>query len=184
MEPYDVVEMKRTADPRWAEAASAYEDPKYYASELPPGPGRLLENLRESAFYSRDLLSAAAYRSLGQVGVALGVCALALFMITSIPDSDLRIVLARGLILVLGSAWLFAQIERAFLWHDAVGQVEQIDRRLSQADPLGLEPALAIYADYSSTVASVPAIPTDLYWSRRSKLEQLWREGGKRLGEG
>ena len=36
-------------------AASACLDPDYYASELPPGDGRLAELIEESAFYTAHL---------------------------------------------------------------------------------------------------------------------------------
>ena len=159
-----------TARARSADAAT------YYSSDEPPGSRRLRDLILESAFYSRHLYGKAASRALLFVVLVLIGVVTALFVAVPAATDDWRLLVARVLVVVLGSALLFELLEAGLAWWSASAETGAVLRRAERADLSDQYTALSFVGDYSAATAAAPPIPSDLYAKEREHLDSIWAD--------
>lgn len=177
-EKLDVTDLWMLFDEKVRASAAKFDDADYYASKEGPGPDRLLEILKESAFWSKHLYAASARRAFkGVAAVVVGVLVVSLIVLPSTTGESL-LLLARGLVVFLGFIVGADQLGTAIAWSDAKSQLEALHRRLDRVRLDEMEPCLAIFADYTAATSLAPPIPTGVYEAEQGKLNALWEEAG------
>jgi hypothetical protein len=175
-EPIDVTDLRHGFSNRAERAAIDHEDPSYWSTTAPVGPKRLVEQLQESAYYSKHLYRETA-KDATKISVALGAVAIALLLATVLVDSDAaRLAVTRIVVVFLAFLITVDGVTLALAWGSAAQQAGNVDRRLERCDPDGSEAVLAIWGDYSVATATAPPIPTPVYGKHKERLEQEWAD--------
>lgn len=160
------------------ERAAAKADANYYASTLPPGEDRLIENLYESAFWSADL-----YRhSARPAWVRFGVLALAviLIIVMTVPflAGDLGVILARIVLVVmtiLVSREVFGDAVAYSMAHRDVSLVlERLEALKGKPDKAA--DLMLILGDYNAAVEAAPMPQAGVYERRHEAITEAWRD--------
>lgn len=158
--------------------AAAKADPDYYASGLPAGEERLIENLYESAFWSADLYKHSEKSA--WVRFAVMAIAVVFFMVTTIPflSGELPIVLSRIALVVmtvLASREVFGDAAAYSTAHREVCKViERLEALRVKADKKA--DLMLILGDYNSAVETAPMPQYGVYERRRNVIAEAWRE--------
>jgi len=149
-----------------------------YASASPAGLNRVLENVCQSAFFSRQLAAYCAHYLLILL-VVTGVVAVSflLFCLHTLHDAVSAVTAARSVAATLvflisvgtircwrGYATFSAKAEQAYA---------EADRQLAQADPGPCE-THRILAEYQLARAAAPLIPTAVWRFHRTRLNEIW----------
>lgn len=159
-------------------AASACINPDYYASELPPGYGRLAELLEESAFYTAHLQAVSGLVMRVIVVVFLATFSIVAFVGLPYATTDALMVLIRVALAFLVFI-LSTDVFGAMIGHKhAANNAKDIYMRLSAARaakfPHG--DVLLGLSDYNAVVEAAPEVVPYIYNWRRADLDQRWRE--------
>jgi hypothetical protein len=149
-----------------------------YSSGKPPGPERVLENLGESAWFTKHLADwcACALRALfvGTVGIAV---ALLLLSATSLSGTPVGIVAAKfvaaTLIFLISIGTLRSWLAYSALSQKA-GDVDVEADRLLTTDKADAFEAQRLLAEYQLARASAPLVPTWVWRLRRDFLNKNW----------
>lgn len=182
-EPLDVTDLRHGFSDRAERAAPDHEDLSYWSTTAPVGPKRLVGQLQESAFYSKHLYCAAA-KDATKVSVALGVVAVALlFAAVLVGSGEVRLAVARTVVVFLAFLITVDGVTRALAWGGAAQQASDVDRRLERCDPDGSEAVLAIWGDYGVATATAPPIPTPVYRKHKDRLEREWADRRTRVAQ-
>jgi hypothetical protein len=152
-------------------------DESYFASESEVGAQRLLENLRESSWWSKHLagwmLVASSLISstllIGSlVALALSIAATtnsaALDSISRVVAALLTLILSLGLVKLIAGYFTFAKKSEQ-IENEAIGQLA---KTLSDVE------AIRILQEYQIARASAPLIPDWIWRMRRPLLNGLW----------
>lgn len=152
-------------------------DPDYFASASPPGKGRFVEMLEESAIWTTNLAGFAATEAWGQFGISIAASALAIFASVEFADRSmleaiLRAFFAIAVVLLsvdfLGAAWAY---------RNASVETRRIIDRL-QAHKGGktpLERVMIIFAEYNSAVEAMPLFPSGLHARHEVSLNEKYK---------
>lgn len=151
------------------------EDPDYYATDASPGPARLRAELQESAFWSRELYSAAAPFAYTVAIIIFTFVVGALFAVVGTESSDLSLVVARIGVLFLSFLVFSDILTQGLAWTDASRRSDAVCRRLETETLQDEAGALAVFGDYCVATAATPPIPTFIYERNRGRIETAWR---------
>jgi hypothetical protein len=158
---------------RWRE-----EDP-YFGSTQPLSPRRLVENVRESSWWSKRLAGdmASAAWMLGAALAVLGILTLVAATNGLMSEDAVQSSapwLSGGILLLISQSPL--QARRRYLeLRDGVERIQERAHSLLQSRQVNEIEALEIAADYHLVRQCAPVIPTAWYNHRRDTLNNLWR---------
>jgi hypothetical protein len=151
----------------------------YYASAEPPGPKRLLDNLKESIFWQAALCEKMAIYCLWAVGALVVLLVLTAWLaLMTLQDQAAREVAAKLLAAVV--AFLITRNTGDLWWsfHKVASHLRQIE---AQAQELGRQRATPKLADvlklvheYDILLVQAPQVPDFVYWANRDELNGLW----------
>lgn len=173
-EPTDIAYLRQRFSNRAETEAHRFEDPHYYASTKPAGPTRLCDYLQESVFWSQHLYRVAARRSGIRailLFISLLLAALGLLVFVSVTT---QLLFAKALVVLLGFLIAHDEFGRALAWQAAATQVGAVGSKLQHVGISHIEPALAVFGDYSVATATAPPIPTGIYKSEENRINDLW----------
>jgi hypothetical protein len=161
-----------------ADQAKANEQANYYATQLPPGPGRLAEMLEESALYTEHLQRISSYAMAGLLLLFGAGFLVILLFTTPFVDRDIAFVAVR-LFLAMLVFVMSADVLGAFRQHRAAAaDIKEVRQRLSVADRQGypLPDVLLAMADYTSAIESAPESVPWAYKYCAAELDARWRQ--------
>lgn len=158
--------------------AFACRDPDYYASELPPGYGRLAELVEESAFYTAHLQAKSAI--VMRVIIVCFLVAFAIIAFVGLPytATDTMMVVVRiamaFLVFVLSTDVFGAMVAHKH----AAADSKEIYMRLSRARAAKFPESdvLLALSDYNAVIEAAPEVVPYVYGFCRTGLDQRWRE--------
>ncbi|MFC0220185.1 hypothetical protein ACFFJ7_17495 [Pseudochelatococcus lubricantis] len=160
------------------EKARKNENPNYYATRNPAGPGRLAEMIEESAFYSGKLQTISANVMLGVILLFAVIFACIAIFAAPVVARDtamtgLRVFLAI-LVFVMSSDVLGAYR----LHKSAAKAINEVRMRLVTAEGQDYPEADVLLAmvDYNAAVESAPESVPYAYKFSEKKLNKLWTE--------
>ncbi|ADM08204.1 hypothetical protein PB2503_00617 [Parvularcula bermudensis HTCC2503] len=156
--------------------ATAKADTNYYASRLPPGEDRLIENLYESAFWSADLFKYSA-RTAWVRFAGLAFAAI-LVIVTIVPflSEDLDIILSRIFLVVMTVLVSREVLGDAFNYSMAQHEVCLVLERLEalKGKPNKTADLMLILGDYNAAVEAAPIPQTGVYERRKQNITDSW----------
>lgn len=158
--------------------AAGKADPDYYASGLPAGEERLIENLYESAFWSADLYRHSAKSA--WIRFAVMAIAVIFIIVTTLPflSDELPIILSRIVLVVmtiLASREVFGDAVAYSTAHREVCLImERLEALRVKADKTA--DLMLILGDYNSAVEMAPMPESGVYERRRNVVSEAWRE--------
>jgi hypothetical protein len=157
--------------------AAAKADPGYYASALPAGEERLIENLYESAFWSADLYKHSAKSAWIRFG---GMAIAVIIIIVATPpflSGELPIILSHIVLVVmtiLASREVFGDAVAYSTAHREVGLVmERLEALRAKTDKT--TDLMLILGDYNSAVETAPMPQSGVYERRRDEISRARR---------
>jgi hypothetical protein len=150
----------------------------YFASTTDPGPTRALENLQESAWWSKQLA--------GRMGdiclwVTIGLVAISLIVliwsVNAVQDANILSSIGRlitSVLMLIFSVGIWRLILGYYTFRKKAEVAEQQAEALlnSGCDPID---ALKAWHDYQVARASAPLIPSSLWSRMRDDLNQTWK---------
>ena len=157
--------------------AKTIDSSGYYDCQSQPGPGRLVEMIEESAFWSEDLYRHSSRRAILWAG---GGLLLSVMMVTlvAIPGINAELGMNSGrvvfaLVPFLLSGEVFGS---AAAYGVAAHELARILAQLEIQKAKGITPqaALVLFAEYNSAVEGAPPIFPGIYKARRSDLNERW----------
>jgi hypothetical protein len=161
-----------------ADLANANEKADYYATRLPPGPGRLAEMLEESALYSEHLQRISSYGMLG-ILLLFGLCFLVIALTTTpFVERDSVFIIIR-LFLAMLVFVMSSDVLGAYRQHlTAAKEIREIRQRLSVADRDGypLPDVLLAMTDYISAIERAPESVPWAYAYYATELDARWKQ--------
>ncbi|NWF92965.1 MAG: hypothetical protein HXY46_08610 [Syntrophaceae bacterium] len=150
---------------------------RWFASEAPPGPKRLLECSQESFFWTHRLMQHAARWALGITIGGLICVALVLYSVAFTPwlkGSDLlaRVIIAVVLSLITSGFYSWCR-----LFRERSAQVRDLDNELEylKTTQYTLEDVLRIVHEYDCLIMDTPPVPDFIYSLHRDELNKLWK---------
>lgn len=166
----------------WANYRTVRSKPntsRYFASDLPPGQGRVLANLRESIFWQSNLARyASAYSLYALVVVVLLAAVTAYVGMASLEDHPTQIAVAKTFLVLVIFGVTGGLLK---LWLDHAKQAEELDVLDTAAKSLVDHPGSAtdldvvrLVQEYNSLVSLGPAVPDFVYDWNESKLNELY----------
>ena len=158
--------------------AAAKSDANYYASNLPPGEDRLIENLYESAFWSADLYRHSARPA--WLRFFMLAVAILLVVATTLPflSGDLAVIVSRIVLVVmtvLVSREVFGDAMAYLTAHREVGLImERLEALRAKTDKSA--DLMLVLGDYNSVVEAAPMPQFGVYQRRKEKISRAWQE--------
>jgi len=162
-------------DEKFHYAADYYKPPAHPQSE----EKTLLNNLQESAFWSKHLFGIAAQRTIWLLLlISFGVIFFVFLIEPLLVYQDVSLI---PKIIVVFLAFVIAdELSTAFAWREAAHSCDAVDRRvekvLAEVKAPSQEAILAIFSDYAVATAVAPPIPKNIYEAEWDHLEQSWKE--------
>jgi hypothetical protein len=153
---------------------------EYFASKEPPGTKRALENLQESAWWSKHLSERMGNYYL--IGTCLLVCIAILVLLISVQTIDntqtlssLGRVVTSALTLVF-SLNLFRSVLGYQSFSIKAGQIEKFAENLLVSSGIQESEAIKLMSEYQLIRASAPLIPTWLWNRMENELNATWKQ--------
>jgi hypothetical protein len=103
------------------------------------------------------------------------VVLIALFVLLLV-SGNAQLLVARTLVVALGFITSYDEFGRALAWQTAAAQADAVERRFEKLDVTSVEPALAVFGDYSVATATAPPIPKHFYNKERDRLNSGWAD--------
>jgi hypothetical protein len=153
--------------------------PQYFASALPAGPERAVENLSESAWWSKHLAeSMRGICGLVVIATTLGSIVLLVVAIEGIQDRQALDAVARVVTSVLMLLFSLGLVRLVIAYHDfAVGAAraeEAALRSLTAGVPDEVNAVKMLHA-YQMARAAGPLLPDWVWKWRQQELNELWK---------
>jgi len=137
----------------------------------------LLDNLQESAFWSKHLFAIAAQRTIWLLVLISFAVIVVVFLIEPLLVNQ-NISLIPKIIVVFLAFVIADELSTAFAWREAANRCDAVDRRvekiLAETNEPSQEAILAIFSDYAVATAAAPPIPSHLYAAKRDHLNESW----------
>jgi hypothetical protein len=148
---------------------------KYYDSVQAPGNVRLLENLQESAFFSKHLYNTAAHRTLWLLVAICGIAILMVFFIIPAVSID-KAQLIPNLIVVFLTLVISDELSFIIAWRSAAICSEEVVQRLERVKNTNLSQTVlfAELGNYAAATVAAPPVPKHIFEAHREHLNQLW----------
>jgi hypothetical protein len=150
---------------------------RWFASETPSGPRRLLECSQESFFWTHSLMQHAAKWGLGITIVGFVCVAVVVYSVAFTPwlkGSDL---LARVITVVVLSYVTSGFYSWYRLFRERSAQIRDLDKEFEYLKNTGytLEDVLRIVHEYDCLLMDTPPVPDFIYTLHRDELNKLWK---------
>jgi hypothetical protein len=161
------------------ERASAQEAiEKYFASAEDPGPTRAIENLQESAWWSKHLAARSGFICLLAMCVTVVVSLILIIVsVETISNFDVLSSIGRvvtSTIALIFSLGLFRLTTDYYSFSKRAAQVEKEAEHLLGYTYIDSVQAIQLTHEYQLARAAAPLIATRVYNSMRSELDNLW----------
>ena len=158
--------------------AATKSDANYYASSLPPGEDRLIENLYESAFWSADLYRHSARPAWTRFCVLAITVLLVVVTTLSFLSGDLAVIASRIVLVVmtvLVSRDVFGDAIAYSSAHRELGLImERLEALRTKTDKTA--DLMLVFGDYNSAVEAAPMPQSGVYQRRKVKISRAWQE--------
>jgi hypothetical protein len=166
----------------------------YFASTKTPGAQRALENLQESAWFSKYLARIAGHISLAVILLLIGLSITTLVVsLYNLKDSEQLINISRVVIPVLMlviSCDVITLMLKYYSFSSQAGLIEKaVDELLKirrndivpslKTEQNDIVPSLKLWQDYHVSRATGPMIPTWLWSLKRNDLNSVWEKHRK-----
>jgi hypothetical protein len=176
-ESLDVTDLLNSfGEEKLTQKASLLDEKFHYPEEYYMGK-KLLDNLQESAFWSKHLFEIAARRTFWLLLLIFFAVIVVVLLIAPLVINQ-AVSLIPNIILVFLAFVIADELSTAFAWQEAVNRCDALDRRLEKILAKGNEPSqeviLAIFSDYAVATAAAPPIPKDIYEAERDHLNESW----------
>lgn len=153
---------------------------EYFASKEPPGTKRALENLQESAWWSKHLSERMGNYYLVGTCLLVGIAILVLLISVQAIDntqtlSSLGRVVTSALTLVF-SLNLFRSVLGYQNFSTKAGQIEKVVENLLVSQGVQESEAIKLMSEYQLIRASAPLIPTWLWNRMENELNATWKQ--------
>jgi hypothetical protein len=154
------------------------ETEKWFASETPPGPRRLLECSQESFFFSYSLMQYAAKWALGITIGGLICVALVVYSAAFTPWLKGSHLLAQVVTVVVLSLITSGFYSWYHLFRERSAQIRDLDKEFEhlKTTEYTLEDVLRIVHEYDCLLMDTPPVPDFIYRLHRDELNKLWKE--------
>lgn len=158
----------------------AQPEQRYYTSGQREGSiQRLLDNLQESAFWSKHLYQHIARHTFKKLGLITGLVLLVL--LGSIPFSSpiASWWLAPKIIAIFLAFMISDELTFAVEWRMATNRCDVVIRRVEcilAKRKTAEDEILAVFGDYAAITETAPPIPSWVYTKERERLNGLWEE--------
>jgi hypothetical protein len=157
---------------------NAKPDGPYFASKAAPGPLRALQNVQESAWFSKHLAEWMFVICLSVMiaAVLLSIAALIVTLLNATERSQYSTVarIVTSLLVFLVSLGLSRMIMGYYAFFQGAARVEEKAKRLCETGETTEVDALKVYYEYHLARAAAPIIPEMLYELCRNELNELW----------
>jgi hypothetical protein len=154
-------------------------DEKFHYPEFYYQSKKLLDNLQESAFWSKHLFEIVAKRTIWLLLLISFAVIFVVFLIEPLLVSQ-NVSLIPKIIVVFLAFVIADELSTAFAWREAANRCDAVDRRVEKILAAVNEPSqevmLAIFSDYAVATAAAPPIPKDIYEAEWDHLEQSWND--------
>jgi hypothetical protein len=163
----------------WSAGRAAPNTGRYFDSDLPVSPLRMLANLRESLFWQHSLAGFASSISMYILAIVFVVSIGSAYLgLTSLDDNSTRNAVAKTVLVLL----LFGVSGGLLkLWRDHAKQAEELGVLVAEAKSLADHPGevtdvdvVRLVQEYNSIVLLGPAVPDVVYDLRKNELNRLW----------
>lgn len=153
--------------------------PDYYASKVPAGWLRVLENVQESAFFSWKLYQTSSGLILALVIAFFTAAAALCFMLYSHHDAQQGMALVAHVILIVSSfAAGSGLVDQYMRWKDAARECKHAvaaadrlrNKQATMPDAAFQLGVLTLYSDYAAATLGAPPPPSWLYLWKRKQL--------------
>ena len=152
----------------------------YFASQRAQGATKALENLQESAWFSKHLSYAAGQWCVILASILVVVSMVALMLaIATVNDFGFLESLGRivvSLVMLIFSVEVIPLAVSYFRYSKRAGVIEGHAVTLLGQDATDAIPAVQLWSDYHVARNRAPPIPTWLWLLRRLQLNMLWKE--------
>jgi len=156
------------------------EGDAYFASNTSPSPKRALENLQESAWFSKHLARTMAHLCLTAIVILVLVSiATLLTSINTIKDYDLLANIGRvvtSTLMLVFSVNLIPLMLGYFSFSHNAGHAERKANDILEVGTCNEIDALKAWQEYHIARAQAPLIPTWIWKYKRNTLNELWRK--------
>jgi len=153
---------------------------EYFASEEPPGTLRALENLQESAWWSKHLSE--RMRSYYLAGTCLLVAIAVLVLLVSIQTIDDKQTLSSlgrivtSVLTLVFSLNLFRSVLGYHNFSVKAGQIEKSTENLLASQGVQESEVIKLMSEYQLARASAPLLPTWLWNRMEDELNATWKQ--------
>jgi hypothetical protein len=153
---------------------------EYFASEEPPGTLRALENLQESAWWSKHLSERMRSYYLAGTCLLVGIAVLVLLIsIQTIDDKQTLSSLGRIVTSVLTLVFSLNLFRSVLGYHNfsvKAGQIEKSTENLLASQGVHESEVIKLMSEYQLARASAPLLPTWLWNRMEDKLNATWKQ--------
>lgn len=153
---------------------------EYFASKEPPGTTRALENLQESAWWSKHLSE--RMRNYYLAGTCLLVASAVLVLLISVQAIDNKQTLSSlgrivtSVLTLVFSLNLFRSVLGYHNFSVKAGQIEKSTENLLASQGVQESEAIKLMSEYQLARASAPLIPTWLWNRMEGELNATWKQ--------
>lgn len=153
---------------------------EYFASKEPPGTTRALENLQESAWWSKH--SSERMRNYYLAGTCLLVASAVLVLLISVQAIDNKQTLSSlgrivtSVLTLVFSLNLFRSVLGYHNFSVKAGQIEKSTENLLASQGVQESEAIKLMSEYQLARASAPLIPTWLWNRMEGELNATWKQ--------
>jgi hypothetical protein len=153
---------------------------EYFASEEPPGTLRALENLQESAWWSKHLSERMRSYYLAGTCLLVGIAVLVLLVsIQTIDDKQTLSSLGRIVTSVLTLVFSLNLFRSVLGYHNfsvKAGQIEKSTENLLASPGVQESEIIKLMSEYQLARASAPLLPTWLWNRMEDELNATWKQ--------
>ena len=153
---------------------------EYFASEEPPGTLRALENLQESAWWSKHLSERMRSYYLAGTCLLVGIAVLVLLIsIQTIDDKQTLSSLGRIVTSVLTLVFSLNLFRSVLGYHNfsvKAGQIEKSTENLLASQGVQESEVIKLMSEYQLARASAPLLPTWLWNRMEDELNATWKQ--------
>jgi len=148
-----------------------------FATSLPVGPVRLLEQMEESAWFSEKLATCAAWIALCVVVLASIVAFSVLYVSGLTPGSSTRWIQTAGsVVLFLITGGILTRCLKYFSFANAARDCVRALQPLLRDPALRESAAMAVVLEYQVQRAGSPLVPSIFWRLKHRHLNELWAE--------
>jgi hypothetical protein len=175
----DPIEAAILAEEVWDTTGNVIPHP-YYTSQLPKGPGRLVDITSECAFFSGSVSGATGRIFWGVSIAATAVLIASLILIVELGAGQTKLDIAAKAVLLGVTFWMTEDFVDMALKYRSVGAacervLLECRRLLEQGNP-SAEDAYVLLHDYDAALAGAPPLPNRIYRRRSERLAEIWAQ--------